>query len=591
MNSHNNSEEIALSSPPNPGLPPPLDSRPPISDQGLPPPDRPPINERGLPPPGKPPADGSGLTPPPLVSDKPSASGQKLSPPPSQLGKPPLNSNGPELPPPPPLSQLGRPPLEDGSPPPPHPPERLALPNVWIYDGEAYDLTDFIAKHPGGQFFIGRTKNRDITAIVNVFHPNPAKVKKVIQKYSLQRSAEPDDIHPKYNAPPFLFKEDFNGWRDTPKYSFNGSDQLLNKIRARVNEPAFKAQIAQQDLIFNIVGIVLFVLYLVWQWLYLDQHISIYLFVPLIVALRISLAGVGHYLIHRPQVGINKALSSVFDINYVPLALVVTDGHTLLHHPYTQSPVDIKRNVFTAMLELPRYYRLPVHSLHKIGHVVSGTFIRIVDLCILTFKTGTKDIYGSWQLGLPHFIGSFAIHVLLLGELVLFTLKGDWLAWLVQFFITLWLSTFMIVASHDFEQQEIVGNMEGSDGAQDWALLQIKNSYDLTMVGNKYIDCFLSAGLSPHRVHHVLPQQKSGFANILSESIVREEAEKVGVEWLPPKNFFLERLPVLANLYLAVPSRFAHENDFGLIKEHLHPKALMETADYLVKGWTGVGSI
>jgi hypothetical protein len=72
---------------------------------------------------------------------------------------------------------------------------------------------------------------------------------------------------------------------------------------------------------------------------------------------------------------------------------------------------------------------------------------------------------------------------------------------------------------------------------------------------------------------------------------VREEAEKVGVEWLPPKNFFLERLPVLANLYLAVPSRFAHENDFGIIKEHFHPKALMETADYLVKGWTGVGSI
>jgi hypothetical protein len=88
---------------------------------------------------------------------------------------------------------------------------------------------------------------------------------------------------------------------------------------------------------------------------------------------------VGHYLIHRPQTGINKVLSSVFDINYVPLALVVTDGHTLLHHPYTQSEVEIKRNVFTAMLELPRYYRIPVHSLHKIGHVVTGMFARIVD--------------------------------------------------------------------------------------------------------------------------------------------------------------------------------------------------------------------
>lgn len=492
---------------------------------------------------------------------------------------------------PPALAQQGRPPLNKDGSPPPHPLNGMALPDVWIYAGEAYDLTDFIAKHPGGQFFIGRTKNRDVTAIVNIFHPNPAKVKRVIQQYSLQRLARPEDIHPKYNAPPFLFKEDFNGWRDTPKYNFQGSDQLLDKIRARVNEPNFKAQIAQQDFLFNVIGALLSVVYLVWQWLYLGQHISIYLFVPLIVALRISLAGVGHYLIHRPQVGINKALSSIFDINYVPLALVVTDGHTLLHHPYTQSAVDIKKNVFTAMLELPRYYRLPVHSLHKIGHVVTGTFVRIIDLCILTFKNGARDMYGSWQLGLPHFIGSFAVHVLLLGELVLFVLQGAWLAWFLQFFITLWLSTFMIVASHDFERQEFEGDLDSSTGEQDWALLQIKNSYDLTMVGNKYIDCFLSAGLSPHRVHHVLPQQKSGFANILSESIVREEAEKVGVEWIAPKNFFLERLPVLSKLYLAVPSRFAHENDFGIIKEHFHPQALMQTLDYLVKGWTGVGSI
>ncbi|WNN90208.1 cytochrome b5-like heme/steroid binding domain-containing protein [Gloeocapsopsis dulcis] len=43
------------------------------------------------------------------------------------------------------------------------------MPNVWIYDGEAYDLSDFVKKHPGGEFFIGRMKNRDITALVNIF--------------------------------------------------------------------------------------------------------------------------------------------------------------------------------------------------------------------------------------------------------------------------------------------------------------------------------------------------------------------------------------------------------------------------------------
>jgi fatty acid desaturase len=511
--------------------------------------------------------------------------------------------NETELPPPanrPPLTKLELPPPGNRSPlnepdVPPHPPSGQPLPNVWLYDGDAYDLTEFISQHPGGQFFIGRTKNRDITTIVNIFHPNPEKVKRRIQKYALDREGRPEDIHPKYNAPPFLFKEDFNGWVHTPKYNFENKSQLLNKIKARINRSEFKQQIAKQNSLFDAIGIILFALYLISQWSYLNanEYLPTYLFVPLIVILRISLSGVGHYLIHRPQVGINKVLANVFDINYVPLALVVTDGHTLLHHPFTQSEVDIKRSVFTAILELPRYYRIPIHSFHKLGHLVIGMFLRIADLFLLTFKIGAKDLYGSWQFGIPHFLGSLGIHLLLLAELVLFTIHGALGVWIAQFMITLWISTFMIVASHDFEHREIddVLDLSIDWSKKDWAVDQINNSYDLTMIGNKYIDCFLSAGLSPHRVHHVLPQQRSGFANILSESIVREEAEKFGIEWVKPKNFFIERLPRLFNNYLAVPSRLAKENQFGIVKEHLHPQALFKTIEYAFKGWTGVGSI
>jgi hypothetical protein len=508
----------------------------------------------------------------------------------------------------PPHPPLGQPSIDRNLPPhpangqplgerelPPHPSEGTPLANVWIYEGKAYDLTEFIAKHPGGQFFIGRTKNRDITTIVNIFHSNPEKVKRIIQKYALDRESRPEDIHPKYNAPPFLFKENFNGWTDTPKYKFENKGQLINKIKERIDRSDFKQKIARQDSLFDAMGIILFSVYLVIQWLYLDtnEYLPTYLFIPAIVILRISLAGVGHYLIHRPQVGINKVLANVFDINYVPLALVVTDGHTLLHHPYTQSEVDIKRSVFTAILELPRYYRIPVHSFHKIGHLVIGMFIRIVDLFLLTFKIGAKDLYGSWQFGVPHFLGSFGIHMLLLAELILFTIHGAFSVWLIQFIITLWVSTFMIVASHDFEHRDADDeiDIEIDWSKKDWAVDQIRNSYDLTMVGNKYIDCFLSAGLSPHRVHHVLPQQRSGFANIISETIVREEAEKFGIKWVEPKNFFIERLPRLFNNYLAVPSRMAKENKFGILKEHFHPQALLKTIDYAFKGWTGVGSI
>ena len=474
--------------------------------------------------------------------------------------------------------------------PPKEPP--LNIPNVWIYEGKAYDLTDFIKRHPGGDFFIGRTKNRDITTIVNIFHPNPEKVKKVLNKYALDRQAVPEDIHPTYNAPPFLFCEGFNGWRDTPKFKFQNKEQLLHRIKERLNEPEMKRKIAQMDFNFDVITVILFISYILTQGLRLNftQYMPIYLFVPLMVVLRVSLSGAGHYLIHRPQVRFIKLFAHIFDLSYVPMTLVVTDGHSLIHHPFTQSEVDIKRNVFTGMLELPRYYRIPLHTLHKFGHILTGMLIRTTEIILLGIKLGVKDLYGSWQRALPHYLGSLGVRAILIIELILFSIHGDLGAWIAQFILTLWISTFMIVASHDFEGEGAKVDLEKLEG-EDWAVSQIKNSYDLTMIGNKYIDCFLSAGLSPHRVHHVLPYQKSGFGNIISEDIVREEAEKFGVAWSLPKNFCCDRLPILIEHYLFSPSRIAQEKKFGLLKEHLHPQALRTSMTYIIKGFVGIGSI
>lgn len=475
--------------------------------------------------------------------------------------------------------------------PPSNSPELMSkkMPNVWIYEGEAYDLTDFVKRHPGGEFFIGRMKNRDITVLVNILHRNPEKAKKMLKKYALGRKATPEDFHPKYNAPPFLFRDGFDGWRDTPKFDFNKKDQLLDRIRERLNEPKIKAKIARMDFLFDAVTIALCAIYILAQGLRLalPEYMPLWCFVPLMVALRISLAGTGHYLIHRAQVGFNKFASHIFDINYVPMAFVVIDGHTLMHHPFTQSEVDVKRNVFTAMMELPRYYRIPLHTVHKLAHVLTGMFVRNVEICTYAIKYGVDDFYGSWQRALPHYLGMTFMRILLFSELVLFALRGDLLAWFIQFALTVWISTFMIVASHDFEEDETQADLS----EKDWAVLQLKNAYDLTMIGNKYIDCFLSAGLSPHRVHHVLPYQKSGFANIVSEDIVREEAEKFNLAWQKPKNFFLDRLPILAKHYLFGPSRFAHEQKVGLLKEHFHLEALRTSASYLSKGFKGIGSI
>lgn len=43
------------------------------------------------------------------------------------------------------------------------------------------------------------------------------------------------------------------------------------------------------------------------------------------------------------------------------------------------------------------------------------------------------------------------------------------------------------------------------DKKTDWGDFQIANALDMEVTGNAYIDCFLTAGLGTHRVHHVLP--------------------------------------------------------------------------------------
>ena len=469
---------------------------------------------------------------------------------------------------------------------PPHPPP---LPNVWVYNGRAYDLTDWIAKHPGGAFFIGRTKNRDITSIIGSYHRNPEAIEKILERYALDRDATPRDIHPKNNAPAFLFKDDFNSWRDTPKYRFDNKSDLLHRVKARLREPALAARIKRMDKAFNIVVALLAITYLGVQGVRLVSPgwMPLAVFVIAMVLLRSALVGFGHYAIHRAQKGITRVVASSFDMNYVALALVVADGHTLLHHPHTQSEVDIKKNVFTMMMELPRLYRIPVHTIHKFGHTLSGMAIRIVDVVRITRKVGVKELYGSWRNAIPHFAGSSGVRLLLIAELVAFTLAGDFWAWALQFVVTLWVSTFLIVASHDFEDDA----EEHASDTEDWGVNQLEQAYDLKVIGNRYVDCFLSAGLSSHRVHHVLPFQRSGFANIATEDVLREEAAKFGVEWLPAKSFVTDRLPKLCRTYLLSRSRQAEERNWGFIREHFSPAAWKDSATYAAAGFVGLGSV
>ena len=95
-------------------------------------------------------------------------------------------------------------------------------------------------------------------------------------------------------------------------------------------------------------------------------------------------------------------------------------------------------------------------------------------------------------------------------------------------------------------------------------------------------------------MHHVLPAQKSGFANIISEPIVREVAEKHGLKWMPTKNYIIDRLPVLFSYYVLAPGRLPHGEKPGLsgwIRELCTAEAIGKCVEFIFLGAIGVGSI
>jgi len=159
--------------------------------------------------------------------------------------------------------------------------------------------------------------------------------------------------------------------------------------------------------------------------------------------------------------------------------------------------------------------------------------------------------------------------------------------WFAQYTITLWWALFLIVSSHDFEED--YNTKADTSAGQDWGKFQIENSVDLHVTRNKWIDCFLTAGLGCHRVHHLLPQQKSGWSNNITAEIVSDVCKDYNMKWADSQNFFTERLPILFRYYLMSKPRGQKTDNFFV--ENLSLWGILKSINFIFIGFKGEGSI
>jgi fatty acid desaturase len=453
----------------------------------------------------------------------------------------------------------------------------------WIVDGLAYDFTEWMKRHPGGALWFRTTQGRDISALFHSYHKDPQRLRKMLEKYRIEGFTE-KDVLPKMGVPPFLVAPDFDASKDLPKYDFNQKSTLLDAIRRKLESTISKETLSRYDRAFDTVTLLIALAHVATMVTLVLGWLPAWACVGLLVVTRTALAGAGHYAIHQKWREGDRAMvkglgKSLFDINYVGTCLIAADGHVLLHHPHLGTGADVKRTFFDGMLRLHPLLRIPGYTLHKFGICILGLMMRGMEIA---FFERDKGVFRS---------DFWFIRLWLVAEFIACLVSGQVVAWGAQFVLSLWFNTFLVVASHDFEgkheEQQLAALPEHL--RDDWAARQIVLSYDLSVVGIRWIDVFLSAGLSPHRVHHVLPSQVSGFANIASEDAVREACAEAGIAWERPRHLLWERFPSIMKHYLLSPAKRLHGPPGAPPPRDGVTRELGEFSRYAIDGWRGVG--
>jgi len=454
--------------------------------------------------------------------------------------------------------------------------------NHFYIDGKVYDFSDWKWIHPGGFAFFNQSAQRDISAAIHSYHKDPDRILPILEKYEakLEDGKDPRDILLKgMNVPEFIVPPDFDARRDVPIYDWD--KPFMKSLRKKILAPDMQKKIRNADYAFDVAAacITVFHLFICWVAVYCDI-LPGWLLVFLQVVTRTSLAGVGHYGCHRKKTGQTFDINVLFDIQYVGASAVLTDGHVMVHHMYTETPADVKRTVFNFMLTLPRLLRVPLFTLQKFGEFLTGHYLAF---CALFPFLGFPAEFTKIRQNMRFYM---------LAEFFWAALCSKLHLWIAQFFFTTWVNMFQIVSSHDFEvvreQQEYKG--------LDWGVFQVQHSLDTYITGNPYVDIFLSAGLGCHRTHHVLPYQKSGFANIVSTPALQETCKEFGVEWQPPRNLLLDRFFPLMWYYLTAPAQLpavpapvlvGGPGLGGFVKEHLQIELLRKSMRDVLRGFSG----
>ena len=351
----------------------------------------------------------------------------------------------------------------------------------WIVDGRAYDLTEWMGRHPGGAIWFAQTEGRDISALLHTYHRDPARLQKILAKYLIEELADQEvsarlvapfrlgerdmrnklpvptekDILPKLGVPPFLLPPEFNAPEDLPRLDYRDEGSLLAAIRQRVNAQFSKQALKKYDRAFDAVTWMVAAAHVAALALLVARVIPGWAFVVIMVVTRTALAGSGHYGLHRKWKPGHPALTlplgkALFDLNYVGTSLLGPTG-TCCCTILISVPGRMLRK--RSSTDAPAASGTPYPGLHapQTRHMPDRAPLRGREITKFERHKPVQQETGAPFVQDPIRADFWIIRAWIVFEFALCLATGHIVAWLVQFFLTLWINTFLVVASHDFE--------------------------------------------------------------------------------------------------------------------------------------------
>mmetsp|Transcript_20975 Transcript_20975/g.35178 ORF Transcript_20975/g.35178 Transcript_20975/m.35178 type:complete len:561 (-) Transcript_20975:446-2128(-) len=385
-----------------------------------------------------------------------------------------------------------------------------------VFRGVAYDLTDFLEKHPGGNWLINLAIKRDSTGLFESYHLRPEVAAAPLRRLPVLEGFPVSAV---------------------PRAPYPNDSKLYNTIRERCRVELFNGgkkgehRTGSEWAAFCVLG-------------FAAACYAMYAAMPNIITgaiLGCAGAWIGLTIQHCGNHGamstkpwVNNCLGMCMDL-IGGSSLMWRYHHQVSHHLHCND-TDMDEDVYSSFPMLRFDARLPKYWYHKYQHMYMWLAFPLMQVAFevgdlkafFARRTAGATLHGADNKELATvLLGKVAHWGLLLTPLAFgasaATIAGTVLAYALTQGVVL---ASLFAVSHNLAETKNPEWLETKQLRDDWAVQQILTSANW----GSWIGCFFTGGLNLQIEHHLFPAVSfMHYPNI--SKIVKEEATKVGIPY------------------------------------------------------------